>query len=418
MLFFGTITVRFTILFTMLTSQKHLFSLPDDVHYLNCAYMSPLSKNVEEAGLKGISKKRHPYLIGGDDFFTLPAEVRKLFATLVNADTEDSITLLPSVSYGMAVVAKNLHATMGQNIVTVEGEFPSNVYAWKSFIQHGVELRLVAPPERYSAESNPATMTIEGIDFEPTTRGERWNDAILNAIDENTALVVLCPIHWADGTYFDLEVIGDAARAVGALFVIDGTQSIGAMPFDIETVKPDAVIASSYKCMMGAYSIGCAYWGERFATAIPIEESWMGRYGSEDFRNLVKYQDQYQQGKNRLGMGEQSNFALVPMLKAALEQVLQWQPAQIQAYCATLNQPIIDFCKTNDLWLEEPHWRAEHLFGIRIDKRISVEKLQDALKKRNVFVSLRGDSIRISPNVYNTTEDIEALLLAIKESIT
>lgn len=406
----------------MLDCQKHLFSLPDSVHYLNCAYMSPLLKSVEQAGIEGITKKRHPFTITTDDFFSLPNKTRTLFAELIHADSPESITLLPSVSYGMAIVAKNLQAKAGQNIVSVSGEFPSNVYAWKSFVNQGVELRLIAPPDipvNYSqvAGFHKRKSQTGEFDLDKKTRGEAWNEAILEAIDENTALVVLCPIHWADGTFFDLEVIGDAARTVGAMLVIDGTQAIGAMPFDIPNVKPDALIAASYKCMMGPYSIGCAYWGERFREAIPLEETWIGRLGSDNFRNLVQYQEQYQTGHYRLNVGEFGNFALVPMLNVALQQLIEWQPLRIQEYCTRLIRPLVDFCRENQFWIEESQWRADHLFGIRIKEQMSVDTLQHLLQKKNVYVSLRGNSIRISPSVYNNSKDIEALISVLQETL-
>jgi selenocysteine lyase/cysteine desulfurase len=402
----------------MLDCQRHLFSLPDNIHYLNCAYMSPLLKSVEEAGMNGIVKKRLPNSIGYDDFFTLPKETRALFAKLVNAPSAQDVTLLPSVSYGMAIVAKNCELKRGQNIVSVAGEFPSNVYAWKKLLTNDVELRLVKPPTEWGQVSTDyGIANAEILEHSSVTRGELWNERILEAIDENTALVILCPVHWADGTLFDLEVIGDAARSVGAIFVIDGTQAIGAMPFDVQRIKPDALIAASYKCMMGAYSIGCAYWGERFSHGEPLEETWIGRVGSDDFRNLVNYRNEYQQGMERYNMGEQSNFTLLPMLHAAITQLLQWHPENVQEYCRALTQPLIQYCAEADFWIEESHWRTEHLFGIRIPSNLSIDVLQQALSKRNVFVSLRGDSIRVSPSVYNTQDDIAALIETLTDTL-
>ncbi len=382
--------------------------------------MSPLLKSVEEAGIFGIQRKRLPYTMSNEDFFTLPLETRSLFAELVNAPAAGSISLLPSVSYGMATVAKNLTIADRQNIVSVAGEFPSNVYAWKNLLHNSVELRLVKPPLEWSNSNSMRNATdMEGADYlekHSQARGEVWNEMILEAIDDNTALVVLCPLHWADGTLFDLETIGDAARAVGAMFVIDGTQAIGAMPFDVQAVKPDVLIAASYKCMMGAYSIGCAYWGERFLDGKPLEETWIGRVGSNDFRNLVNYQDEYQGTMDRYNMGEQGNFVLVPMLHAAITQLLEWKPEQVQEYCKKLTQPLVEYCAGADFWIEEAHWRTEHLFGIRIPEHLAIVKLQEALSRRNVYVSLRGDSIRVSPSVYNTEDDIMALIDALKEA--
>jgi selenocysteine lyase/cysteine desulfurase len=169
--------------------------------------------------------------------------------------------------------------------------------------------------------------------------------------------------------------------------------------------------------MMGAYSIGCAYWGERFSHGEPLEETWIGRVGSDDFRNLVNYRNEYQQGMERYNMGEQSNFTLLPMLHAAITQLLQWHPENVQEYCRALTQPLIQYCAEADFWIEESHWRTEHLFGIRIPSNLSIDVLQQALSKRNVFVSLRGDSIRVSPSVYNTQDDIAALIETLTDTL-
>ncbi|MDW8219011.1 MAG: aminotransferase class V-fold PLP-dependent enzyme [Bacteroidota bacterium] len=368
--------------------------------------MSPLLKRVEEAGYHGISKKRLPHCIKQEDFFGLPATARALFAKLIHASSADTVTLLPSVSYGMAIVAKNLPVHKGQNIVAVAEEFPSNIYAWRHHCAQGMELRLITPP------------SIQDCYSSAHTRAELWNTRILNAIDTSTALVVVCPLHWADGTLFDLVRIGSAARSAGALFVVDGTQALGAMPFDVQQVQPDALIAASYKCMMGAYSIGCAYWGERLAHATPLEETWVGRLGSEDFRNLTAYEEEYQPGMNRLNMGEQSNFVLIPMLIAALEQVLEWTPTSVQEYCSVLTEPLVDFCTEYKLWIEHHSWRAHHLFGIRLPEHIDIATVQSSLARHNVYISLRGDSLRISPHVYNTPEDIQALIQALYEALS
>ena len=101
-------------------------------------------------------------------------------------------------------------------------------------------------------------------------------------------------IHWADGTLFDLKAIRQRTRDVGALLIIDGTQSIGALPFDIQEIQPDALICAGYKWLMGPYSLGLAYLGEFFDEGIPIEENWKNRHNSHHFARLVNYEDKYQ----------------------------------------------------------------------------------------------------------------------------
>lgn len=382
----------------MLNCQRSLFSLPEDIHYLNCAYMSPLLKSVEEAGILGLRKKSLPHTISGKDFFDMPTRSRELFASLINAKSYHSVSILPSVSYGTAIVAKNLKARKGQNIVSVVDEFPSNIYAWREHLENGVEMKLIAPKS------------------DSLSHAQDWNDAICEAINENTALVIISTIHWTDGTVFDLKRIAASAKKVGAMFVLDGTQSIGALPFDVQEINPDALIAASYKCMMGVYSIGFAYWGERFSDAVPIEETWVGRKGSEDFRNLVNYQNTYNEGMSRFNVGEMANFALIPAINAALEQLLLWQPARVQEYCKNLNKQLAEALANTSFSLRDSSERAEHLYGISIPSTTDCDKLQAELAKRKVYVSLRGNFIRVAPNVYNTNTDIEALADALRQS--
>src|SRR5215470_14382432 len=112
-----------------LASQRHLFEIPDDVAFLNCAYISPLPKVSLSAGDRGLRRKAQPWTIAVADFFTSSETVRKLFADLINADADD-VAFAPAVSYGMAQAAHNIPIRKAQRIVTLSEQFPSNVYPW------------------------------------------------------------------------------------------------------------------------------------------------------------------------------------------------------------------------------------------------------------------------------------------------
>jgi len=378
-----------------LSSQKHLFSLPAGIHYLNCAYMSPLSKQVEAAGITGIKRKCNPTNIQPKDFFTDSDRVRSLFANLINAKDPQRIAILPSVSYGMAIVAQNLTVTPGQNIVIADEQFPSNVYAWSRLQEKGAILRKITPPQSL------------------VNRSQNWNNSIIEAIDRNTLLVALPHVHWTDGTKFDLVEISRKVKEVGAALVIDGTQSVGALPFDLDLIRPDALICGAYKWLLGPYSISLGYFNSRFDGGQPLEETWLGRLGSEDFSNLVNYQSEYQPKAIRYDVGQRSNQILLPMLIAALEHLLEWQPENIQEYCDRLIEPISTEAVDRGYWIEAKQWRSSHLFGLRIDRDRDIKDLQIALKDRNVFVSVRGNAIRVSPHLYNDRADISGLLAAL-----
>lgn len=383
----------------MLKCQKHLFSLPKSVTYLNGAYMSPLAKPVEFAGYQGIIGKKHPFEIAPIDFFDPIDEVRKPYAELINAPDFQQIAMLPSVSYGMATVAKNIHLEKGQKIILLEEQFPSNVYTWQKLAAtSGAKVKTINAPKKVAH------------------RAKKWNEKILNSIDKKTGIVAMPMVHWADGTLFDLEKIGQRCRAVGAYLIIDGTQSVGALPFDVQKIKPDALICGGYKWLMGPYSTGIGYFGERFEGGTPLEESWMYRKDSHLFSNLVNYQPKYQPKSIRYNVGQASNFILLPMVKAAIEMLLDFGVENIQEYCRKTFKSGIKELVAMGAQVEDEKFRSSHLFGVRTGKAFDLEKLQKQLQKRQVYVSIRGNSIRISPNVYNEAKDMEVLLKCFKKA--
>lgn len=372
--------------------QKHLFSLPEDHHYLNCAYFSPLLKSVEDTGIAGIKQKRTPWKVTPDAFFEDSDRLRSLFAGLINAPEANRVAIMPSASYGLSTVARNLPWDETKKIVVAGEQFPSNIYPWMRFCSDSsCELHTVKAPESF------------------TERGKKWNERILEAIDKDTLMVAIGNVHWTDGTFFNLEAISKHTHEAGAYLVIDGTQSVGALPFDAQQIQPDALICAGYKWLMGPYSIALGYFGPRLLDGIPLEEGWLDRKGSEDFAGLVNYVDDYQPGAIRYDMGERSNFILVPMLIKAIEQLLDWKPENIQAYCKSLTAELVHELPELGFQIEHSDWRSHHLFGIHLPEHIRPRDLQKTLSDNKIHVSVRGSAIRISPHVYNNEEDIAAL---------
>ncbi len=376
----------------MITNQRSKFSLPPGNVYLNCAYMSPMLKSVEKRGIEGIQKKRNPAVVTGEDFFTDTEKVRKEFSKLINGQA-NRVVLVPSVSYGMANVVNNIKLSSSDNIIVAAEQFPSNYYPWHRVSQDtGAKLKVIASP------------------YELVNRGKLWNERLLEAIDPNTKLVALGNVHWADGTLFNLKEIRKRTREVGALLVIDGTQSVGALPFDVKEIQPDALVCAGYKWLMGPYSLGLAYYGEYFDQGKPVEENWINRLHSENFAGLVNYEINYQPGALRYEVGEHSNFILLPMLLEAVKQINQWKPKVIQQYCASITRKPITILQEAGYWVENEKFRGHHLFGVRLPAHAEVDKIKKTLQKNKISVSFRGDAIRVSPNLYNSEADLMKLV--------
>ncbi len=383
----------------MLTCQKHLFSLPDDVHYLNCATMAPNMKSVEAAAIQGVLRKSRPFELTQESWFEEKPTLKRLFTELIQGADSERVALIPAVSYGMSTVAKNVgkkkKELRGREILLIQDEFPSDVYPWEELCaDEGFRIKTVAPPEG------------------TTDRGKRWNGRVLEAINADTALVVLPHCHWTDGTRFDLAAISKRAKEAGALFAVDGTQSVGAHPINIQEIEPDALICAGYKTMMGPYSLGLAWYGEFFDDGTPIEENWINREGSQNFRTLTQYRERRAKGF-RYSVGEASNFILVPALIKALEQLLAWMPEAVQEYTGALIAEPLRVLQEKGYWVEHSDWRGNHLFGLTALPGVDIAALQQKLIERKIYVSLRGNSIRVAPSVYNDANDMDAFVDAL-----
>ena len=370
----------------LLPSQRHLFELPDDLTWLNCAYMSPQMRAVSDAGREALGRKARPWQLRPEDFFTESEALRRLFATLVGADAE-GVALVPSASYGLGVAAANTPVRVGQRLLVLADEFPSNVYPWRDLAERsGGQVVAVRRPED----------------------GD-WTRAVLAELDERTALVALPHCHWTDGGLVDLARVGDRAREVGAALAVDATQSLGALPLDVAEVKPDFLVAAGYKWLMGPYSQGYLYVAPRWRSGRPLEHNWLLREGSEDFARLVDYRDGFQPGARRFDVGERSNFVLVPMALAALRQLLAWGVADTQESLRVLTERVARGARALHLEVPPEGLRAGHLLGLKQRGGYGPE-VAARLAARKVFVSVRGDSLRVSPHLYNTEADVDRLL--------
>jgi selenocysteine lyase/cysteine desulfurase len=377
----------------ILENQRELYEIPEGVAYLNCAYMSPQLRSAREVGERAMARKSRPWEITPDDFFEDVEKSRALFARLVGAEA-DGVALIPSVSYGIAVAAANVKVESGEDILILEDQFPSNVYSWREL----------------AARKEAKVVTV------PRPPDHDWTSAVLGHLGENTAVVAVPNCHWTDGSLLELRRIGGRAREVGAALVVDGIQSLGAHPFDVAEVEPDFLVASAYKWLLGPYGVGFLYVGEDYRDGTPIEHNWINRRGSENFSGLVGYEDAFQPGARRYDVGERSNFVLLPMANEALRQILDWGVENVSETVGTLTDVIEEEAKKRGIEAIPAQRRARHMVGLKLGSH-APQDLAARLAREGVFVSVRGESVRLSPHLYNTAEEVDRLFAALAEAL-
>jgi selenocysteine lyase/cysteine desulfurase len=274
--------------------------------------------------------------------------------------------------------------------VVLADEYPSGIYTWRA-----------------------ATRAV-GAEIVTVSRatGQTWTDAVLEVLDERVAVVSVPNVHWTDGALIDLAVVSARSHEIGARLVIDGSQSIGAMPLDVATLRPDFVVTVGYKWLLGPFGVGYLYVAEEHRQGGPLEQNWIVRDGAEDFARLVDYRDEYQPGARRFDVGQRTKFELLPMAIAALEQLHSWQVPHVADALSRLSRAIAR--KATDLGLDPlpTEQRAPHMLGVRLPESVRSQILP-ALEAADCFAAVRGESLRIAPHLHVDDDDVERLVTAL-----
>ncbi len=366
-----------------LPSQRFRFDIPEDTCYLNFAYMSAQLESVRLAGEEALALKARPWQVTAEHWFDRVEAARDAFARVIGA-TADDVALVPSASYGMATAARNAPLGAGDTVVLLQDQFPSAVYPWR----------------RLAAERGARIVTV------PRERGADWTARIVDAIDAQCRVVSAPAVHWSDGARIDLEAVGARAREVGAQLVLDLSQSAGALPFDVARVDPDWICAPAYKWLLGPYSVGFLYAAPRQQDGVPLEENWIVRAGSEDFSRLVDYTDAYREGARRFDVGERSNFVLLPMLLAGLEQLHEWGVERIAATLESTTANLETIADRYGLEALDAGMRCPHILGLERPGGLP-DDLVARLREQDVHVGLRGETLRVAPHLHVTAEDFQ-----------
>jgi selenocysteine lyase/cysteine desulfurase len=373
----------------MLACQRELFAIPRQIAYLDAAYMSPIPRAAVEAGTVGTAVKAEPWKMSIGSYYDQVEEARALAASLIGARA-DAVAIAAATSYGMAVAAANVPVASGSAILLMENEHTSHRYIWHELAgEKNAHIRIVPKPED----------------------GD-WTAAILSAIDHcdvPIAVVAGTMVHWFEGTAVNLESVAESTRGAGACLVVDGTQWVGALPFDVTRVKPDFLAFATYKFLLGPYRLAFLYADERWhREGRPIEHHSWNRVGGDrsDFYKVDV--PAFLPGARRFDMGERSDFAVLPVAIEALKLLKQWGIAQSFERLRYLNDLIWDEAMKRELITSKNPLRAPHISILDLGEQVPLD-LAAALKKNGVYVTVRGSRLRISPHAYNDEADIMLL---------
>lgn len=386
--------------------------------YLDSSGKSMQPLPVEKVGIDALIRKSSPW--NGIDN-TNPDEIRLLYSKIINASQYD-IAICHSTSYAISIIAANVVNLKilknNQKVVILEDEMASSVYPW----QNAVKL------------SNSSLVIVKDPAKSMTT-DSTWTDAIISEIDANTAIICIPNVHWCDGRYIDLIKIRkflDNCSFKPPLLVIDGTQSIGALPFDVSVIKPAFVACSVHKWLCSPFGMSLVYLNPEYQEFFqPIDFHERNRIGSDNaliwdeigvMSRDVGYPEEFKQGAQRIDAGGRPNPVIIPMVKCALELVLKHNPVRIQNYLNNIVQYLI--IKISSCSLLSTVFSVvsvscyKHFIGLRLSEEFrskypesSMSVISKLLKdKYNVVTAVRYQALRISPYIYTTLDDIDSFV--------
>ena len=365
---------------------RSLFPATKTYTYLNSAAVSPIPLTAVDA----VRSQLDDVALNGSrnylDWVATKNRARSLIADMLGADA-NNVAFMRNTSDGLAAVASGLTWKDDDNIVSFAAEFPANFYPWRRVRDRfGVELRLA--PER------------EGrIDI----------DELCSLIDSNTRLVAISAVQFASGFAADLERIGRAAHAVGALFVVDIIQALGARGFDLPGLGVDVAAGASHKWLCAPEGCGILYVSDEARDGIdPSFVGWISVETPWDF------DDREQPLKpNALawesGTGCSSLFyGLEQSAKLLTETGLD----RVRDHLEDLTDHLCELLLGKDYELVSSRRRGEKSSIVCIRHRggLTCTEIAEHLEKENVVVSPRGDRVRIAPHFYNDRGDIERLI--------
>jgi selenocysteine lyase/cysteine desulfurase len=359
---------------------RKLFPVVGHVVHLNHAGVSPISTRVADAVRGFVDQALQIDNLRYQAWEQKSEQVRELCARLIGAQS-DQIAFVKNTSEGLSFVAAGLDWREGDNIVAVDGEYPSNVYPWWAQRRHGVEVRMI-----------------------PRRQGVVERQDVENACDSRTRVVTVSFVDWLTGARNDLASLGKVAHRYGALFCVDGIQGVGVLPLDVRALEIDCLAVGGHKWLLAPEGCGWLYLCERALGQIQsVVHGWKSVSNPDEY---LPYHFEPRPDASRFESGTLPHLGICA-LGAAVELLSEVGVENVWHRVASLTDLLAHRLRCLGAEVLSP-WEPERRSGIVVF-RLSGDngKLADELNRNGFIVRARGGGVRVAPHFYNTEEEIQ-----------
>jgi cysteine desulfurase/selenocysteine lyase len=358
--------------------------------YFNHAAVCPLPERVRKAICDFAAQAATAGATKYEEWLAQLEKTRRLAARLIGCQTNE-VAFVKNTTHGLLCVANSIDWREGDNLVTFDEEFPANVWPWKNLERLGVERR-VAPVR----DGRPSLDDLEAL------------------IDSRTRLAAVSLVGYASGFRIDGSRLGEICQRHGILSCLDGIQGLGATPVDVEAWGVDFLSADGHKWLLAPEGAGLLYCSRRVVDQLNESMTgWISRAGYSDYENhsLELWPDarRFEEGSH--------NMLCAHALGAALGLLHEVGIATVSSRIRALTDRLVEGLEAGG-WTIHSDRAGENGSGIVMASKEGLDPkgAEQRLMERNIYVAARAGRLRFSPHFYNTPEEIDRLLEALREA--
>lgn len=354
--------------------------------FFNAAYMGPTSLRSKKYIEEMIANTMDPSLTNFEARMNSLEEVRSLYAELLGVKA-DNVAMSTSISELVGHVANGMDFKDGDNVVLMEGDYPSMVLPWMLVADmKRIEVRLL-PREKFL---NPELLRSE--------------------INSRTMFIGCSHVMFNTGIRLPIEEIGKIAKEKGVMFMADASQSFGGMRIRREILENvDILVCVGYKWLLGPYGSAFGYFNDRALKDIRrTHATWTVSVNSANTENLLNYTLETTPGARKFDRGETASYLICAGLKGALETIKERGLEKIEVHNKALVHHFVENLPDKYEILSPPDKRS-NIICVK-PKDGDVQGLKNRLLESNVQISVREGAVRFSFHLWNTRTEVDDVL--------
>lgn len=373
-----------------MTDYSKDFGPFDGQLWLNCAHQGPLPRVAVEAAHEALRQKQAPHRLAYESFIDVPARLKSALGRLIGSPSEEVI-LGNSTSYGLNLLVQGLPLEEGDEVLLIDGDFPATVMTWLPLRERGVEVRLLRP--------------------------ETWPPSpaeIESSFGERTRVFCSSWVFSFFGSALDIAAVGRLCRSNDVLFVVNGSQAIGARPLDLTSVAVDALVGCGFKWLCGPYGTGFAWFSPQVLDDFRYRQAYWLAHGSA---RVPSYELDEDLGAAGLDIFGTANFINFMAWSASVEYLLARGIDAVEVHDDRLVNRLVEGLEGVGYRLVSPRSGPERstLVVFSHEEESRNVPIHTRLQEKGVHIAERDGLLRISPHLYNSPVEIDHVVTLLED---